>query len=67
MTWFETTWHVPTAKIGMSAKTLESTLGDSYTNITEPGTTEEASRFRCGASSDFFIFLIAPASGRRVD
>jgi len=30
MTWFEAAWHVTTAKNGMSAKTLESTLGTSY-------------------------------------
>lgn len=29
-TWFETAWHVTTAKNGMSAKTLERTLGTSY-------------------------------------
>ncbi len=30
MTWFEAAWHVTTAKNGMSAKTLERTLGTSY-------------------------------------
>ena len=30
MTWFETAWHVTTAKNGMSAKTLKPTLGTSY-------------------------------------
>ena len=29
-TWFEAAWHVTTAKNGMSAKTLERTLGTSY-------------------------------------
>lgn len=29
-TWFETAWHVTTAKNGMSAKTLERTIGTSY-------------------------------------
>lgn len=29
-TWFETAWHVTTAKNGLSAKTLERTLGTSY-------------------------------------
>lgn len=29
-TWFEAAWHVTTAKNGLSAKTLESTLGTSY-------------------------------------
>jgi transposase-like protein len=29
-TWFEAAWHVTTAKNGMSAKTLEHTLGTSY-------------------------------------
>jgi len=29
-TWFEAAWHVTTAKNGMSAKTLERTLGASY-------------------------------------
>jgi len=29
-TWFEAAWHVTTAKNGMSAKTLERTLGVSY-------------------------------------
>ena len=29
-TWFETAWHVTTAKTGMSAKTLERTLGVRY-------------------------------------
>ena len=29
-TWFEVAWHVTTAKNGMSAKTLERTLGASY-------------------------------------
>ena len=29
-TWFEAAWHVSTAKIGMSAKTLERTLGTKY-------------------------------------
>ena len=29
-TWFEAAWHVTTAKNGMSAKTLERTLGRSY-------------------------------------
>ncbi|MEK7826754.1 MAG: IS1595 family transposase, partial [Thermodesulfobacteriota bacterium] len=29
-TWFEAAWHVSTAKNGMSAKTLERTLGTSY-------------------------------------
>ncbi len=29
-TWFEAAWHVTTAKNGMSAKTLECTLGASY-------------------------------------
>ena len=29
-TWFEAAWHVTTAKNGMSAKTLERTLGISY-------------------------------------
>ena len=29
-TWFETAWHVTTAKSGLSAKTLERTLGTSY-------------------------------------
>lgn len=29
-TWFEVAWHVTTAKNGMSAKTLERTLGTSY-------------------------------------
>ena len=29
-TWFEAAWHVATAKNGMSAKTLERTLGTSY-------------------------------------
>ena len=29
-TWFEAAWHVTTAKSGMSAKTLERTLGTSY-------------------------------------
>lgn len=29
-TWFEAAWHVSTAKSGMSAKTLERTLGTSY-------------------------------------
>jgi len=29
-TWFEAAWHVSTAKNGMSAKTLEHTLGTSY-------------------------------------
>jgi transposase-like protein len=29
-TWFETAWHVTTAKTGMSAKTLERTLGTRY-------------------------------------
>jgi transposase-like protein len=29
-TWFEAAWHVTTAKNGMSAKTLEQTLGTSY-------------------------------------
>lgn len=29
-TWFEAAWHVTTAKNGMSAKTLERTLGSSY-------------------------------------
>jgi transposase-like protein/uncharacterized Zn finger protein (UPF0148 family) len=29
-TWFEAAWHVSTAKNGMSAKTLESTLGTKY-------------------------------------
>ena len=30
MTWFEGAWHVTTAKNGMSAKTLERTMGISY-------------------------------------
>lgn len=30
ITWFEAAWHVTTAKNGMSAKTLERTLGTSY-------------------------------------
>jgi transposase-like protein len=30
MTWFEAAWHVTTAKNGMSAKTLEGTLGVNY-------------------------------------
>ena len=30
ITWFEAAWHVTTAKNGMSAKTLERTLGISY-------------------------------------
>ena len=30
MTWFEAAWHVSTAKNGMSAKTLERTIGTSY-------------------------------------
>jgi len=30
MTWFEAAWHVTTAKNGMSAKTLERTLGTTY-------------------------------------
>lgn len=29
-TWFEAAWHVSTAKSGMSAKTLERTIGTSY-------------------------------------
>jgi len=29
-TWFEAAWHVSSAKNGMSAKTLESTIGTSY-------------------------------------
>jgi transposase-like protein len=29
-TWFEAAWHVTTAKNGMSAKTLERTIGTSY-------------------------------------
>ena len=29
-TWFEAAWHVTTAKNGLSAKTLERTLGTSY-------------------------------------
>ena len=29
-TWFEAAWHLTTAKIGMSAKTLERTIGTSY-------------------------------------
>jgi len=29
-TWFEAAWHVTTAKSGMSAKTLERTIGTSY-------------------------------------
>ena len=29
-TWFDAAWHVTTAKSGMSAKTLERTLGTSY-------------------------------------
>lgn len=29
-TWFEAAWHISTAKNGMSAKTLERTLGTSY-------------------------------------
>lgn len=29
-TWFEATWHVTTAKNGLSAKTLERTLGTKY-------------------------------------
>lgn len=29
-TWFEAAWHISTAKTGMSAKTLERTLGTSY-------------------------------------
>jgi hypothetical protein len=29
-TWFEAAWHVSTAKNGMSAKTLERTLGTKY-------------------------------------
>lgn len=29
-TWFEAAWHVSTAKNGMSAKTLERTIGTSY-------------------------------------
>lgn len=29
-TWFEAAWHVTTAKNGLSAKTLERTLGISY-------------------------------------
>ena len=29
-TWFECAWHVTTAKNGMSAKTLERTIGTSY-------------------------------------
>ena len=29
-TWFEASWHVTTAKSGLSAKTLERTLGTSY-------------------------------------
>jgi hypothetical protein len=29
-TWFEAAWHVTTAKNGLSAKTLEPTLGTSY-------------------------------------
>ena len=30
MTWFEAAWHVSSAKNGMSAKTLERTIGTSY-------------------------------------
>jgi len=30
MTWFETAWHMTTAKNGLSAKTLQQTLGTSY-------------------------------------
>lgn len=30
MTWFEAAWHLTTAKNGLSAKTLERTLGTSY-------------------------------------
>jgi len=30
ITWFEAAWHLTTAKNGMSAKTLESTIGVSY-------------------------------------
>lgn len=30
MTWFEAAWHVSSAKNGMSAKTLERTMGTSY-------------------------------------
>lgn len=29
-TWFEAAWHVTTAKSGLSAKTLEQTLGTTY-------------------------------------
>jgi transposase-like protein len=29
-TWFEAAWHMTTAKNGMSAKTLQRTLGTSY-------------------------------------
>jgi len=29
-TWFEAAWHLTTAKNGLSAKTLERTLGTSY-------------------------------------
>jgi len=29
-TWFESAWHLTTAKNGMSAKTLQNTLGTSY-------------------------------------
>jgi len=29
-TWFEAAWHLTTAKNGVSAKTLERTLGTSY-------------------------------------
>jgi hypothetical protein len=29
-TWFDAAWHLTTAKSGLSAKTLEKTLGTSY-------------------------------------